>query len=284
MPDTQNYIAFSDVHAFYPALETFLQHVHPGEQALFLGDAIGYGTEPRRTLSALYEFCQQNANTVALMGNHDALGLGLGDFTLASSQGAAMRQLAQQHVAQLFQDEAVLNWLRTLPIQTALAGQDQLLMAHDTFDISNPPPHQRPWSYATKNVDTATYYMRRLRRHKPDCRLLLVGHHHVPFVGRYHPQKRALVVYDPWGLPPQFDKLDQAPLIVNVGSIALPREGAHTSFVRLQAPSDFAWVRLRFEEIHYDWHTVQPDLENAMYPAPLRQTVLDQLRQVQAPH
>jgi predicted phosphodiesterase len=60
---------FTDLHANYPALKAFLQHIEGDEydKIIHLGDAIAIGPNPRECMETLVDI----ANIHFVMGNHD---------------------------------------------------------------------------------------------------------------------------------------------------------------------------------------------------------------------
>ena len=78
--------------------------------------------------------------------------------------------------------------------------------------------------------------------------------------------------------------LHEQPVILNVGSIALPRNGARAAYVLLSYNDKADRVEITFKEIHYNWGEVIKTLDNASYPSALQKTVSEQLRNVRLPN
>ena len=59
-------LIFTDVHANQPAMEAVLKDAGQWDEALFLGDIIGWGPHPKQCVELLYDM-----NAVRVLGNHD---------------------------------------------------------------------------------------------------------------------------------------------------------------------------------------------------------------------
>ena len=59
-------LIFTDVHAIEPALRTILENAGHWDEALFLGDIVGFGPHPRQCAELLRE-----SGAIRILGNHD---------------------------------------------------------------------------------------------------------------------------------------------------------------------------------------------------------------------
>nr|WP_221277087.1 metallophosphoesterase family protein [Deinobacterium chartae] len=204
----------SDVHANLAALEAVLQAASAlgWDQAVSLGDALGYGPNPGEVLDLL-----QEVGVRCIAGNHDRWLLDLHPGTdgfLGGSVGAALRwQRARLNAAQL---ERVRGWPEW--IEAEVGGRAELALCR----------HGSPRSLTTY-VDS----LARAREEFADWEgtLAFVGHTHLPGVYstlegpvgdwiKHHPLGGARTeAVQQLTLPPR------ARWIVNPGSVGQPRDG-----------------------------------------------------------
>lgn len=242
------YLLLSDVHANAHALEAVLQDARRRgwDEAVFLGDAVGYYTQPERSL----ELLQRLAPRVALLGNHDALLLQLLDGGgEGAGEGGMVVEVLARHAAEL-SDEAVA-YLRTF-----VEGhcEDGWQAVHGAL--------RRQWEYIA-TLASAQGNAPQLKR--PLC---LLGHTHVPKVfavveaggqelWRTVPFRKHTASYR---VPPR------ARAFLNPGSVGQPRDGIPMAAYAIldEASRTFDVYRVEFDIL-----SVQREVRQQNYPAVL---------------
>jgi predicted phosphodiesterase len=217
--------AFSDLHAILPALRALQAAIK--DEALdacwFLGDAVGYGTRPEQVLSALAEWLPTFKSHVWLRGNHDdgLFGLRSGhayhftDMQTPSNHWfkfVAMKILMDHH-AKLAQNPLPKHFENLKP--TCDIG-DGIYLAHGTYSDND---EHALWEYATNSHEKVQGQFAGL---PSGARLLAVGHYHVPSLY----QKLATGVEEipiRFGETHVFEGISERPILMNVGSVSLPR-------------------------------------------------------------
>lgn len=190
------YAILSDIHANLEALDAALADaVHFGaERIIVLGDIVGYGPEPAKTLARV-----RAVSSLVIAGNHDDAVSGRKD---ASNFIALAGDAVQRHRTALSEEE--LLYLRQLPYT---AKTDDAAFAHG--DFWDP----KSFRYVDSTNDAAASFAATTER------LLFVGHTHVPL----------LHVLDSSGAvhrlaPQDFELEDDKRYLVNVGSVGYPRQ------------------------------------------------------------
>lgn len=110
-------LVLSDIHADADGLEAVLEHagVSGWDQLVLLGDVIGYGQQPARTMAILSELPVR----VAVTGNHEHMLTGLRAGRSLAISGAVRASL-EHCLNQL--DDGQLDWLEELPEVGNLPG------------------------------------------------------------------------------------------------------------------------------------------------------------------
>jgi diadenosine tetraphosphatase ApaH/serine/threonine PP2A family protein phosphatase len=193
------YLVLSDVHANLEALSAVLD-VAAGEwdQALVLGDLVGYGADPNGVIDRVREL------PVAAMvrGNHDKVAAGLAP---TDSFNHVARQAIEWTAAAL--TPANLQWLAALP-QGPVA-----------IDAVTEICHGAPWDEDAYLFDERDVERSGTAQSRPLC---LFGHTHVPSIFRLAPVVEAMlpvrgercrVPIDPGGR-----------YLVNCGAVGQPRD------------------------------------------------------------
>ncbi|MBI4886829.1 MAG: metallophosphoesterase family protein [Acidobacteria bacterium] len=202
------YLILSDIHANLEALEATLAAAGPYDQALVLGDLVGYGADPNAVIDRV------RALPVAAMvrGNHDKVAAGL-DGIDGFNQIA--RDAVQWTTAALTRDNHA--WLSALPKGPVVLDA--------TIEICHGTPFDEDM-YVFDDLDA----LRALRSAaRPLC---LYGHTHVPAVFQLTPPEAATGVSATIGLtgPPgrsaRFEVHVEAECqyLVNCGAIGQPRD------------------------------------------------------------
>ena len=100
------YLVISDIHANLEALEATLQAAGPYDQALVLGDLVGYGADPNGVIDVVREL----PTAAIIRGNHDKVASGLDSV---ESFNYLARQAIEWTAAALTPDNR--EWLAALP-------------------------------------------------------------------------------------------------------------------------------------------------------------------------
>lgn len=202
------YLLLSDIHANTVALEAVLQHAkrQRWEQLIFLGDLIGYYTEPEAATTMLRELSPD----IALLGNHDALLLELADQHKdhESQEDSLVSGIVRRHLAQLSEEN--LAFIRSFERHVVREAWEA---THGAL--------RKPWEYLS-SLQNAQANMPLM-----STNLCFVGHTHIPMVyacvmreegelWRTMAFRGERAVYR---LPPH------AKVIFNPGSVGQPRDG-----------------------------------------------------------
>lgn len=151
-------LVLSDIHADADGLETVLEHAGEAgwDELVLLGDLIGYGAQPARTLSILQELPVR----AAVMGNHEYMLKGLrAGRNLAVS--AAVRAGLERCLHEL--DDRQLDWLEALPEVEIMPG---VQLVHGS------PAGVFDYVLSARDARVAEPQLR-----EPLC---LIGHSHLP--------------------------------------------------------------------------------------------------------
>ncbi len=189
----------SDVHGNLEALEAVLSRIDDlgCDTILSLGDAVGYGPEPRACVDILRRRAEVN-----LLGNHDAALTGATPLALFNPYA----RTALEWTRGVLDDEGV-SFLSSRPVSAVHAGGEARL-------VHASPRDPEKWNYIATAADAAGAFPFFRER------ICFVGHSHVPLiVSRGKDGEGGLV--DEEGTV-----LDGAlRYIVNTGSVGQPRDG-----------------------------------------------------------
>lgn len=272
------FIIFSDVHAILPAMVALQTQAHT-LVPIFLGDIIGYGVHPVQTANRVMSWVLDKQG-IALAGNHDAVAQGI-----AIPQSPEAIALDREHGNRLKHSASdTYEWLTTLKPQGEWQGMDGFYLAHDTFYASNGTIQNRAWGYATQTPLSATNQVENMLEMDNSFRFLAVGHYHVPFLGKYdREQKKVIPVESVWQAQKHVINVQETPLLLNVGSISLPRAGSKASYVLLEQDSAQPdQITIEFKELRFKHNKVRDEIES--YPESLKTTILEQLNGVEEPN
>ena len=227
-------IAFvSDIHSNTEALETCLREIEKlgADRIICLGDIIGYGPEPRETLTRIMDLCE-----FSLLGNHEH-----GAMFYASDFNPRAR--------------AAIDWTRDQLNRRDCPRQENMRMwkylgkmkedhREADFLLVHGSPRDPVREYIVPKDALDEDKMRDCFERMKGARLCFVGHSHVPGVyprqGGYLSPAKIDGVYQPNG--------DQA--LINIGSIGQPRDGdTRSSFVTYDGET------VRFHRLEYDYHS-----------------------------
>jgi diadenosine tetraphosphatase ApaH/serine/threonine PP2A family protein phosphatase len=237
------YLVLSDVHANLEALEAVLDAATgEWEQALVLGDLVGYGADPNAVIDRV------RALPVAAMvrGNHDKVAAGLAPV---DSFNHVARQAIEWTAGALTREN--LQWLAALP------------QGPVPIDAMTEICHGAPW-----DEDAYLFDERDVERERPSLAraLCLFGHTHVPSIFRVEPAVEAM-------LPVRGERC-QVPIepggryLVNCGAVGQPRDSdPRAAFGLLDGASRL----LTIVRTPYDLGTAQKKILDAGLPPVLAQ-------------
>lgn len=242
-------LVVSDVHANAPAFEAVLRDARTigYDEALFLGDLVGYNPFP----DACAQLLRELAPSVSLLGNHDALLLALADGNpraMHSEESVVSEVVARQLDAL---EPSTLELLRSFAPSARGSGWQA---AHGAF--------REPFEYLATlgNAQANLPFL--------EERVGLVGHTHVPKVyasvtAASGPLWRTVTFRQLVGryrVPPS------ARAFLNPGSVGQPRDGLTTAaYGLLDVPTSTFEVR----RVAYDIDAVQRAITAAGYPSAL---------------
>ena len=219
------YAILGDIHANETALCAVLQDIanFDVDQILCLGDLVGYGASPTRTLAIL-----QDVGAISIRGNHDEACCGLVEplFFNPSARAAAFwtKNILTSNEKQ---------WLAKLPLTIDL---DECSLAHGTYD------HAQDFRYLN-SVDSALGSLKTMPR--PVC---FVGHTHLPVVVV---QTERAPESPSHTLSARIELGDIRRAVVNPGSVGQPRDEDPRA----------AWGLFLPDEASYELRRVKYDIE-----------------------
>ena len=196
---------------------------------LCLGDVIGYGPEPRETLSRVMEVAE-----LSLLGNHEHGCMQYASDFNPRARAAIDWTRDQLNRRDLPRDEnfRFWNYLDSMPREHR---EDGLLLVHGS-------PRDPVKEYITPGDAGDATKMQGCFARFGDAQLCFIGHSHVPGV---YPESGGFL--EPGTLPQGWVAGDQRAMI-NVGSVGQPRDGD----VRA-AFTTFDGERVRFHRVDYDY-------------------------------
>lgn len=192
----------ADVHGNAFALDAVLEACkdHGVDSYLFLGDAVGYGPQPKECIQKLAEL----PNAMFVRGNHDhAIGTGV----LKEGMNRLARSCAEWTYNQL--DDGERQWLLQMPLDVQGPGW---VGVHGA-----PKDPKRFLAY----VYELTFQDNLEHMAAQKLQLCFCGHTHVQFVHAKIPDGESQKL----GVPESIDLNRNRVLIVNPGSVGQPRDG-----------------------------------------------------------
>jgi predicted phosphodiesterase len=232
-------LVLADVHANRHALEAVLKDAEGRyEQALFCGDAVGYGSAPNECIALLADL----PLACSVRGNHDR--------AVTEGNGEDFSELAAEAVTWTVGrlGESERAWLEALP-EGPLVHEPDLLVCHghpvdeDLYILG--------WPLVRSALEAA-----------PGA-LTLHGHTHLPAAWWESPGSPQGLT---GGLPLQEEGLIPrgVPAAVNPGSVGQPRDGDPRASYLLLDPGE---RRLLWRRVSYDWEAAARDVIEAGLPS-----------------
>lgn len=272
MDERRRIAVFSDTHALEEALEAFLQDTEKQvvQAYWFLGDALGYGDRGIAVADRLQKmFAGKPLEDLyaALQGNHDAMALGLLDGKQTDLDTLKYDQIQGEMLRDTKPD--VADWLKDLPPQIDVKHDGQstgIYLAHASYYL--PDREVALWKSAWRetngrrkatNLKKSWESIKDMQGICQPFRLLFVGHTHMPVIYRKKAEdggidKKIEMIEPFFDEPQRFEKLSEQPLIVDVGSIALPRSPDGATYVLVDLdPAKPDQVEIQFRRIYFDY-------------------------------
>lgn len=260
-------VLFSDVHAIDSALFALEAETQNANVDAYwcLGDVVGYGRFPEATLGKMRSIAARSDHNIILRGNHDDAVACWG----TESQAAVAAQfqpdvipIIEKHYQQLSQADR--DWLAALP----LWAEDQgCWLVHGSCSSD---ALAMLWVYGTETLMSASSSLHAARMMGEQIQrpvyIVAHGHHHVPRLLRWNSRKEKLQIFDVWsnGGIHYFDDLDDCPLVINVGSLSLPREtAAQNTACYVLMEIDQNRVTLEFRALSYNYCSLLPLLASS---------------------
>lgn len=255
---------FSDVHAIHHSLFALDRELKQEQVDVYwcLGDVVGYGPYPQAVIDRMKQILKRDERNLLLRGNHDD-GVGFWDREEGGRRRALFdlgaKRIIERHARLL--DPTDRAWLRDLPLWAAQAG---CFLAHGAFATTD---EAMLWQYATRDVALARATLERAwgaaQEINEVMRLVAVGHYHVPALLRWDDNGGRLELLNPWenGGLHRFEALSRCPLVLNPGSISLPRdvgERSTASYIVMELEDDC--VTLQFRQLAFDYCPVLDDI------------------------
>lgn len=254
---------FSDIHAAPDALTTFMNDIAEQQvNALWcLGDLVGYGPFPLQVIHLLRGMSAGSSPHVILRGNHDQ-GMATGRDLFQFDPDA--RSIIKQQRDHLPVTD--LEWLQNLPLFAM--PLDGVCLAHGAFVPER--EYDLLWVYGSRSNALAYNQLKSARTYcearQKQLRLIAVGHYHVPSLVQWNAATQRFTDHPVWDKTcHRFE--DGSPLIVNPGSITLPREGVEhptASYALLEI--DAGYINISFRPLSWDWRATIRHMRDP-YPA-----------------
>lgn len=233
------YLVFSDVHSNFPALQSVLMDAPDYDEALCLGDLVGYGPNPNECVDRV-----QDLELTCIAGNHDWGAIGRADLTVFNREARQALIWTQQQMS--------------ASVQSFLGSLEPKLELTDSILLSHGSPRDPVWEYMV-DVGTATDNFRHF-----DFQIGLVGHSHVPTVFEMpSPDGRARLLS---GEVDQLIELQGRRLILNPGSVGQPRDGDPRSSYAMLDTEAMRWT---FRRVEYPVEITQERMRAAELPVRL---------------
>jgi predicted phosphodiesterase len=242
------YLVLSDIHANRIAFEAVLRHAgrQRWDEAIFLGDIVGYYTEPEEVVGMLREL----KPSTCLLGNHDAWLLELTEGKSNAIMGdGVVGEVISEHARLL--SEASLSFLNAFQMRAAQNGWEAVHGALRT-----------PWEYISSLLVA--------QQNLPlmESELCFVGHTHVPVayacINSEQGELWRTVSFrgerSVYRLPPG------ARVLFNPGSVGQPRDGVPLASYAIY---DEAARLLELFRVPFDLLGVQRQVRASGYPETL---------------
>jgi diadenosine tetraphosphatase ApaH/serine/threonine PP2A family protein phosphatase len=213
------YLVISDIHANLAALEAVLADAPDYEEAICLGDLVGYGPDPNECIERVRDLV-----CTGLAGNHDWAALGKLDLGGFNRDARAANAWTQGVLT-----TASRSYLEALPPRAEIDG---LTIAHAS-------PREPIWEYV---LDTRVALANFEHFATPVC---LVGHSHLPLL--YVLEDEGDRCMGSLLEPANAVILDSYRVIINPGSVGQPRDGDARAAYAILDTEVWSWEAHRVE-------------------------------------
>ena len=225
----------SDIHSNLEALEAILRDIEKEgvEKIHFLGDAVGYGSDPNKCVKLIAKHCD-----IKLLGNHDYAALGLETLI-------GFNQVAKTSI------EWTMTKLSRKSIEI-LADFEMQSTYLDYFMVHASPGKPENWDYILNAEQAAEQFG---TFSQSTC---FVGHSHMPAI--YIEDKNGTVKMQ----SKQSTELkSDNRYIINIGSVGQPRDNDPRACY-LKVDTDIP--KVEYKRVEYDISKTQAKMRNAMLP------------------
>src|SRR5688572_8883842 len=236
------YLILSDIHSNQEALKTVLSFVRrkPWDKVVILGDVVGYGADPNRTVDML-----RALKPMAIVrGNHDKVCSGLENGELFNRIALEAAMWTRRKLTR-----ANMQWLRKLP-QGPVEVDGKFAICHGTPIDED--------AYIFGELEALNVF-----RHT-DFSISFFGHSHFPVIFALSPEAITTVLT----VAPSF-RFKLRPgvrYLINPGSVGQPRDGNPlTSFALFDSTSRVVTIH----RIPYQVRETQKKILKAGLPRPL---------------
>jgi predicted phosphodiesterase len=231
------YLVFSDVHSNFPALQSVLMDAPDFDEALCLGDLVGYGPNPNECVDRV-----QDLTLTCIAGNHDWGAIGRADLSVFNREAREALFWTQEQMA-----PSVKSFLGNLEPRHELA--ESILLSHGS-------PRDPVWEYLV-DVPTATANFRRFDA----MQIGLMGHSHVPTIFEMpSPDGRAQLLMGEVDVPID---LEGRRLFLNPGSVGQPRDRDPRAGYAILDTDAMTWT---FRRVEYPVEITQERMRAAGLP------------------
>ncbi len=225
----------SDVHSNLEALEEVLRDIEKQgvEKIHFLGDAVGYGTDPNKCIKLLDKHCD-----IKLLGNHDYAALGLvsmGEFNRVAKTSVEWTQtkLKKKSIEKLADFELSTTFLDFHLVHASPGTPD------DWNYILSPEQATEEFANFTQSI----------------C---FIGHSHIPTIyieesdGTISSRLSETLELDP-----------ELRYIINIGSVGQPRDNdPRACYLKIDTDN----LKIEYRRVEYDVDKTQDKMRKEMFP------------------
>jgi diadenosine tetraphosphatase ApaH/serine/threonine PP2A family protein phosphatase len=203
------------------------------EKIHFLGDAVGYGSNPNKCIQKIDKYCE-----IKLLGNHDYALMGL-ESTKSFNHAA----------------KASIEWTKSNIKKkniTLLADFEMEATFLDYYMVHSSPGHAERWFYIL-DLDQATQSFDNFSQN-----VCFVGHSHIPAI--FKKDKNGETVHQ---IKESIEVNGDCKYIINVGSVGQPRDNDSRACYLI---ADISNGILYYRRVEYDIKKTQKNMRKANLP------------------
>jgi predicted phosphodiesterase len=193
-----SYAIISDVHSNLEALHSVLKEIDKESVAAlyFLGDAVGYGSEPNTCTELL-----RSKSKIFIAGNHDRGAVGLSDISFFNPYA----RIAIDWTTDVLTDKN-RDFLKTVPLTCEIKSEN-------IFLVHSSPKDPGRWRYLQGKESAVINFP----YFQQTC--CFVGHSHIPFIAEQSHNGKTVMYYT------SAEIKEGCRYIINAGSVGQPRDG-----------------------------------------------------------